>query len=134
MLKILIGVLLFLLHVCMCMCSFVFFRNPDPSEVPSPPLLQHFCEPAFDKVKDESEELCLPFHSLACCSSALVGGKGSKLALLKFALLAYMTEMVSECVRVSVCAQFDREPLQNCTEQAFLAKSKDFLIHGRNIC
>jgi hypothetical protein len=93
------------------MCNFVFFRNPDPSEVPSPLLLQHFCESAFENVEDKSEELCLPFLSLACCSSALVGGKGSKLALLKFVLLAHVTEMVSECVRVSVCAQFDREPL-----------------------
>ena len=58
------------------------FRNQTKSEVKLEPTLPLLAEPAWEEVKISQQELCLPFTSPACSSSALVGGKGSQLALL----------------------------------------------------
>ena len=58
------------------------FRNQTRNEVKLEPALPLLAEPAWEEVQTSQQELCLPFTSPACSSSALVGGKGSQLALL----------------------------------------------------
>ena len=65
-------------------------RNKAKSEVKLEPTVPLLAEPAWKQVEISQEELLLPFTSPACCSSALVGGKGSQLAL-----LTQMSEKVS---------------------------------------
>ncbi|KAL8583173.1 hypothetical protein ACOMHN_046557 [Nucella lapillus] len=59
-----------------------FYRNQSRSEIKTDAILPLLAEPDWGMVKGSKDELCLPFTSPACRSSALVGGKGSQLALL----------------------------------------------------
>ncbi|XP_076449058.1 rifampicin phosphotransferase-like isoform X1 [Babylonia areolata] len=59
-----------------------FYRAPARGEVQTEPVLPLLAEPVWEEVQGKQEELYLLFTSPACCSSALVGGKGSQLALL----------------------------------------------------
>ncbi|KAK7114411.1 rifampicin phosphotransferase-like [Littorina saxatilis] len=59
-----------------------FYRNPVRSKIELEATLPLLEEPDWGEVKNSKDKLILPFTSLACCSSALVGGKGSQLALL----------------------------------------------------
>lgn len=89
--------------------SELFYRNQVKSEVKAPPVVELLTEPPLEQVANE--ELCLSLTSLACCSSAVVGGKGSQLAL-----LTRMSEKENISVPSGLCVTlraFDRQIQEN---------------------